>query len=200
LSEDYAAIIAAEFRHIHLTVSDEACEKLTRYCDELERWNRRINLTSLRGEPLVGRLIVEPVWIATDLEMSGVIVDIGSGNGSPAIPIRCCRDVKSMHLVEARTRRAAFLRHLAATLGLRNTHIHRAVFQDVVEEIPSADWITLQAVAPSTELQAAIRKIAKPGATRVLWITSDEAALQQFPDAEKHNLPFSKTSAVLLRL
>src|SRR5262245_7655980 len=113
-----------------LPIPTTACEALATYCQELERWNQKINLTSLVGSNLVRRLVVEPIWIAEDLKIAGNVVDIGSGNGSPAIPIRLYRPLTHLHLVETRSRRAAFLRHLKSTLALKNVDVHRTRFED----------------------------------------------------------------------
>src|SRR5439155_25225745 len=125
--------------------------------------------------------------------------DFGSWYGSPAVPIRLCSNIDSMNLVEARSRRAEFLRHLCAVLQLKNVHVHRAVFEGVLSHIPRPDWVTLQAVAPTEELLQSIREIAK-STTVVVWITANDMAVQYYPHAEKRSVPLSKNCAVRLTL
>src|SRR5205823_4516510 len=91
---------------------------LAAYCEELARWNKKINLTGLSSADMVHRLVTEPVWIGLQLKPAGILADIGSGNGSPAIPLRVVCPFAACHLIEARTKRAAFLRHIATTLKL----------------------------------------------------------------------------------
>ena len=129
-----------------------------------------MNLTSLSGPALVRRLVIEPVWIGDHLSMSGFLADIGSGNGSPAIPLCLTRSIRSAHLIEARTRRSAFLRHLVMTLGI-TAEVHHGRFEQVSCEIPKVDWITLQAVHPTKEIVAQMQQISSP-ATTAVWITS----------------------------
>ena len=45
-----------------------------------------MNLTSLTGSTRIRRLVAEPLWVARQLSPTGRYLDIGSGNGSPAIP------------------------------------------------------------------------------------------------------------------
>jgi 16S rRNA (guanine527-N7)-methyltransferase len=204
LAEDYRSLIRRVFHESapHLALPSGADFKLERYCVELERWNHKINLTALRGELLVCKLILEPIWIAAALDIAGVCVDIGSGNGSPAVPIRIVLGTTLMHMVEARARRAAFLRHVVSALELEHVWIHRAEFESVVDELPVADWITIQAVNPSTALLNAIRRMSKPS-TALLWITSETArnaaAENRFPVSNFVSLPFSQTVAVVIR-
>src|SRR5262249_29501320 len=144
---------------------------LARYCDELVHWNKRINLTGLNGLEMVRRLVVEPVWIGRQLKLQGTMVDIGSGNGSPAVPLHIVCSFKRGYLIEARVRRAAFLRHLTTTLPLTHVMVHRARFEGVLSELGPFDWITLQGLALTSELVDSIRQIAA-ATTNIVWISS----------------------------
>src|SRR5207247_8684869 len=114
--------------------------------DELHRWNKKINLTGLSGIEMVRRLVVEPVWIGLQLKPTGVLADIGSGNGSPAIPLHVVCELQTSHLIEARTKRAAFLRPVATTLKLSGLQVHKARFQEVSKTLGRVDWIPLRVV------------------------------------------------------
>jgi 16S rRNA (guanine527-N7)-methyltransferase len=165
-------ILESELRRFELEISPPQKTALARYCDELVHWNKRINLTGLSGADMVRRLVVEPVWIARQLELSGVLVDIGSGNGSPAIPLHVLSPPRETHLVESRGKRAAFLRHLLSALQLTNVAVHRARFEELAASgTIRADWISIQAVSLTPQLIKSIRQIAKE-TTTVVWITS----------------------------
>src|SRR5262249_48860525 len=129
------------------------------------------NLTSLSGAPLVRRLVAEPVWIARELHLAGSLVDIGSGNGSPAIPFHIASRFLACDLIEARAKRAAFLRHLAVGLKLRGVTVHRGRFEEVASSLKSPNWISLQAVALTKEIIDSIRSMATP-TTTIVWISS----------------------------
>ena len=144
-----ASILQEEFLRLGLSISPEIQEKLETYVRELEHWNRRINLTSLRGVDLVRRLVVEPGWIGTKLQMSGNLMDVGSGNGCPAVPLYVLCGLSRVDLVEARTRRAAFLRHIAKQLGADGIVIHKLRLEDMKEFSVPVDWVTFQGVDPS---------------------------------------------------
>jgi len=59
-----------------------------KYYELLERWNRTINLTSLRNrDAAMDRLLIEPIAASTFLPNRPRLMDIGSGGGSPAIPL-----------------------------------------------------------------------------------------------------------------
>src|SRR5215207_1970212 len=164
--------LGEELSERRIVLSADVCQQLEMYVSELERWNRRINLTSLQGAELRRRLVVEPCWIGNELQMSGTLLDLGSGNGSPGIPLYLSRGFEKAHLVEARTRRAAFLRHIAARLPGDGIVIHKTRIEEM-EAMRDVDWVTLQGVKPNTDLLEACRQ-RFPSTTRVVWITSND--------------------------
>lgn len=166
---------------------------LSSYCEEVERWNKKINLTALSGAPLVRRLVTEPAWIAVRLQMTGSLVDIGSGNGSPAIPFHIICGLRVCNLVEARVKRAAFLRHLGTTLRLPEIKVHRARFDDAVSDLGPTDWISVQAVALTLHLYTQAKRISGPG-TKLLWITSS-GPQDGLPVSKTLKVPFGNTKA-----
>jgi 16S rRNA (guanine(527)-N(7))-methyltransferase RsmG len=168
----YREQLQAEFAAIRLEIPAPEVMRLARYCGEIERWNHRMNLTSLSGRAMVQRLVVEPVWIARELDIRGDVVDIGSGNGSPAIPFAISRDLDSIQMVESRSRRVAFLRHLVAMLEIRTARVHRGRFEEVAVGLAAPDWFTLQGVALTEGLLTTIKAIQRPE-TRVAWITAE---------------------------
>jgi 16S rRNA (guanine527-N7)-methyltransferase len=176
----YRELLESELRKFEIEVDSSQKATLVDYCEELSRWNKKINLTGLSGAALVRRLVVEPVWIGVQLKPEGVLVDIGSGNGSPAIPLQVVANFRKCHLVEARSKRAAFLRHLATALKLNNVEVHRAVFDEITSQLEPPDWVTLQAVAWKTALRDSLQRIAQ-STTTVVWITSAVAETEIQP-------------------
>jgi 16S rRNA (guanine527-N7)-methyltransferase len=194
----YRELIEAELLTFQIELPISQRFALAAYCDELDRWNRRMNLTGLCGQSLVRRLVAEPVWIAQQLQLSGILVDIGSGNGSPAVPVCITRPVQRCHLVEPRIKRAAFLRHLTIALHLTTTAIHRARFEEIAPTLGPSDWITLQALGLTRELAAAMRVIARP-TTTIVWITSGSVRPELTPRSVL-TVPITGTRVFLFQL
>jgi len=99
-------------------------EPLQRYARLLLDWNQRVNLTGARSMPELDRHLADAENLLT-LDWSGVqsVVDIGSGGGLPAIPLALRLARVRFTLVEADKRKAAFLQHVAGTLGLLNVTV-----------------------------------------------------------------------------
>jgi 16S rRNA (guanine527-N7)-methyltransferase len=111
----------------------------------LERWNRRMNLTSVEpGRELVVRHYCESLFFAAQLENHGSsVVDVGSGAGFPGVPIAILKPDSRVSLVESNQRKAVFLRE--ATRHMANVSV---VAQRAETVSHSFDWLVSRAVNP----------------------------------------------------
>lgn len=66
-------------------------------------------LTAVRDPDEARRVHLEDALAAAELVESGPVVDVGSGGGSPGIPIAAARPELRVDLVEAQRRKCAFL-------------------------------------------------------------------------------------------
>jgi 16S rRNA (guanine527-N7)-methyltransferase len=163
-------------------VSVEQAEALAAYLDVLRRWNQRSNLTAFELSPptdaAIDRLIVEPVAAVRRVGSSDrVLVDIGSGGGSPAIPLRVMAPQLRAVLVEARTRKAAFLREVVRQLGLDQTEVENRRFEELAgrsELQGTADLVTVRAVRISSEFWSNTRNMLRPSGRLLMFGTSEE--------------------------
>ncbi len=191
-------VLESELRTFEIELASSQKLALARYCDELVHWNKKMNLTGLSGPEMVRRLVIEPLWIGHQLKPQGILTDIGSGNGSPAIPLHLLCKFLTTHLVEVRARRAAFLRHITTTLKLSGVIVHRARFDSIAADLRPVDWITLQGVAFTEELLNSMRSIATT-TTNVVWISSLATRAPANP-VRTLQVPFTGTRVLLFRL
>ena len=119
--------------------------QLQRHYELLVRWNKILNLTSVRDErEIVERHFLESIFLGSHLPGGSLrIVDIGSGAGFPGVPVGIMRPESSMTLIESHQRKAAFLKEVARELP--NLRVIAARAADVEEEF---DWAISRAVAP----------------------------------------------------
>jgi len=157
-------------------------EQLTAYVELLQRWNERMNLTALDDRDSgLDRLVIEPMIAARHLPTAKPrVIDIGSGGGSPAIPMRLAMRGGSMLMVETKARKAAFLREAVRQLGLKDTRVEASRFESLlaVPELHEAfDVLTLRAVRVEGRVLRGIQAFVKPDGQLLLFRGSrDEPA------------------------
>lgn len=125
--------IEAAFRHANLGLLPKvAYEQMAAYLKILERWNTRLNLTSVRSpNEVVRRHFLECAFAAEKLPAGiATLMDYGSGAGFPGMVIAICRPEISVTLAEAHAKKASFLREVARGLGLQ-TEVYPSRVQDM---------------------------------------------------------------------
>jgi 16S rRNA (guanine527-N7)-methyltransferase len=107
-------------KQIGVACSPSAIEKLAAYSQELIRWNTRTNLTGAKSaEEFVAGPLFDAMTLVPVLKKSmESFVDIGSGGGLPGIPAAIVASLGRVSLVEPRSLRASFLRHIVHFLSL----------------------------------------------------------------------------------
>lgn len=152
--------------HTGVDVDQRQLHQLVVYLTALGRWNRTINLTSLDVDSFpdttLARLIVEPLQATQMLSADvGPWYDLGSGGGSPALPLKVLRPLLSLTMVESKTRKAAFLREVARLMGLASVEVLSSRFADLMTSVPpqSARLVTVRAVRVDSSLTQVVHHL-----------------------------------------
>jgi len=138
VSEAALALAVAE---LGLTLSQQQVADLNTFLQELERWNRVHNLTSVEGEQasidlhLIDSIAILPIMREFLSSTQVQIADLGSGGGLPAIPIAIAQPDWSISLIEAVRKKTAFLQNVKGKLGLTNA----SIYSDRVEQVATQE-------------------------------------------------------------
>lgn len=158
-----------------LALEEERWRRLGQYVALLLRWSERMNLTALDGGGRgLGRLAIEPLLAARHVPpVAAAMLDVGSGGGSPAIPMKIGRPELLLRMVESRARKAAFLRHAVRELELSGVEVENCRYEALAERPgmrDSQDVITVRGVRLE-DAAGGLRSFLKPGG-RVLAFRS----------------------------
>lgn len=100
---------------------------LERYVGLVVSWRARLNLTGVQTEAEAARvLVVDALACLPHLPDRGTVVDLGSGSGTPGVPIAVARPAVRVLLVEASRKKAGFLGVVLRALGLANADVVHA--------------------------------------------------------------------------
>lgn len=182
--KDIAGQITRRSAEARLPISEPLTTALAAYLELLAHWNRTINLTALGLDPLtneaIDRLILEPLAVARHVRPDDrLAVDIGSGGGSPAIPLKLAVPALQMVLVESRTRKAAFLREVVRELSLESVVVENERSEQLATRAElhgKTDLVTIRAVRTDEALLKGAVAFLKPGG-RVFWLTALPGAI-----------------------
>jgi len=155
---------------------------LDRYLQLLARWNAKMNLTAFRldepSDESIDKLLIEPLVAARHLPVRGFsLIDIGSGSGSPGIPLCLASPSASLTLVEAKTRKAVFLSEAVRHLGLRRVGVETARFEQLLTrpELHEAfDIVSVRAVRIEPKTLLTLQAFLKPDG-QIFWFTGTNA-------------------------
>jgi 16S rRNA (guanine527-N7)-methyltransferase len=159
-------------RKAGLDLPPDLSASLERYYELLAKWNAKINLTSFRLEPggqdeAVDRLLIEPVIAARHVPAhASSVIDVGSGGGSPAIPLRLAVPRLHLRMVESKTRKAVFLREAVRELNLGWAEVETSRYEELLarpELHEGFDLLTIRAVRVEPRTLVSLQAFLKPG-------------------------------------
>ena len=204
---DIADVLADRATHAGLAIPEPLADRLTVYYHLLAHWNQKINLTSLSDpDEAVDRLLLEPVAAARHVPSGGTLVDLGSGGGSPAVPLALTLHTTQLVMVESRGRKAAFLREVVRELGIPGI-----VESDRFEEVSRKesynrrfDLLSVRAVRIDVPSLQCISAFLRPGGKAALFRAPDALDVHAHlpstlrPDIAVALLPSSRSVLTLL--
>ncbi len=114
------ALLAELLAGMGLSVPPQTLPAQLRFIDELERWNRRINLTAITDPTeALEKHLVDSLTVLPLLEGDERLLDLGSGGGFPGIPLKLARPGLRVVSVDAAGKKISFQRHVARQLEMK---------------------------------------------------------------------------------
>ena len=162
---------------LSLTIPDSSIEHFCRFFEELKKWNRAINLTAIQDdrEIIVKHFIDSLAGMKViDIEHESEMLDVGSGAGFPAIPIKLVHPNLSIELLEPSEKKGAFLRFAIGSLNLLKASVATAKLENYVIRpgvLRRFDYIVVRAFKVDT-LGAMIGSLLKDEGKVVLYRTA----------------------------
>ncbi len=100
---------------LDIPLKEAQISQLVLYARELEKWNKKVNLTAARNDrELVVKHFLDSMFCgqALDLTRSVQLLDVGSGAGFPGLPLKILNQDLEVWLLEPNQKKTAFLRHI----------------------------------------------------------------------------------------
>lgn len=117
------------------------------FAAELKKWSRKINLTAIRDdEEIAVKHFLDSLTLLKVGALKGHLLDLGSGGGFPAIPLKIvCHDLR-VTAVDAVEKKVLFQRHAARLLGLQGFEaLHVRGEELAAHHAGRFDWVVSRA-------------------------------------------------------
>ncbi len=151
--------------------------------DELEHWNRRINLTAIKDrEQMITAHILDSLAVQPLLRGRRVL-DVGTGAGFPGLPLAIVEPDREFDLIDSNNRKVMFVQHAAGLLGLTNVRAVKARGEDYAPGY-RFDTVIARAVASVPRLvEIAGHHVGEGGVLVALKGRNPAEELESLPDA-----------------
>jgi 16S rRNA (guanine527-N7)-methyltransferase len=142
---------------VGLRIDGQTLDRVDRFLNLLQIWNRRLRLTGDRQRPvLLQKHVIDSLALVPELPAAAVVADLGSGAGFPGIVLGCARPDLPLVLIESRRRAASFLSEAIRTARLPAARVAEMRAEQAARDPALAGRIDL-AVSRALRLDALLR-------------------------------------------
>nr|WP_319492986.1 16S rRNA (guanine(527)-N(7))-methyltransferase RsmG [uncultured Desulfobacter sp.] len=192
-------------------LSPDQIDLLVAHARELQLWNAKMNLTAIKDVRLVAyKHFVDALAAARFLDRPSRIMDIGSGAGFPAVPMKVFCPGLDVTMVDAVRKKVSFLNHVVRTLKLDNIKAVHARVEDLAGDsghFQMYDAVTARGFADLGKLVTLAGPMLAPGG-RIYALKGDHALEEITPELEAqfeitheyYTLPFVDAQRVVVML
>jgi 16S rRNA (guanine527-N7)-methyltransferase len=182
------------------------------YCNLLLKWNKTYNLTAIKNKPeIFERHFLDSISPLPFIPKLSNLLDIGSGGGFPAIPLKICEPSLKITLLDSNRKKINFCESLCIELGLMDVSYQYKRIEEYIQPELKFDVIISRATFSVSKLIQSSALLLKNKDSLIIAMKGlnfskelNEAAHIikkrniKLLNTEKYTLPSSKLSHALL--
>jgi 16S rRNA (guanine527-N7)-methyltransferase len=180
----YDGAKAQELKALGLELAEDQWQQLAEHMALVAEWNDVLSLVSecdvgqLWERHVLDALALAP-WVKAAADVEGLLLDIGSGGGFPAVPLKVAFPKLGVAMIERSTRKAGFLRKVVAALELRRVEIVAEPFRESAGRW-KPDVITARAVEKVERVMRGVLGLVEQGSVWLCQSNVPDSALAGF--------------------
>ena len=150
----------------NIALSPAQLDLLDRYAEILVDYNQKVNLTAITTpEGIEDRHFADSLLFAAQPEVTGQVVDVGTGAGFPGVVAKIYKPDLELTLMEPTGKRVDFLKYLCAELGLTGVEFAKERAEEAARKVwrEQFDVACARAVAALPVLCEYCLPLVKPG-------------------------------------
>ena len=145
-------LLRSGFAARKIFLSQPAEQRFDRYAQLLVEWNEKMNLTAItEPEAITIRHFLDSVSLLTAVELpeGASLIDVGTGAGFPAVPLKIVREDLQVTLLDSLQKRLNFLDAVSNAIALPMTTVHARAEEGARQKTlrEQFDFATARAVA-----------------------------------------------------
>jgi len=170
---DFEKILIDSLDRAGIAVQGLPLDKFNAFYQLLEKWQSSLNLTAIKGlQDIVDRHFCESLLLVEKIEKkNGKLLDFGSGNGFPALPIKIAIPELEIILVEARKKKCHFLNAIIRELDLTKIAVKNKGIKKLSELSGGErfDYYTMRGVGNAVQILAELPSILHSGGKAFIY-------------------------------
>lgn len=196
--ENCSALLKECLDGLGIHLQSDQLDEFNIYLQQLKIWSESVNLTAIttNKEIVIKHFVDSLAGLLPEVIPTGArMLDVGTGAGFPAIPMKIARPDLQVTLVEPVQKKVSFLYSLVGRLRLKDIHVFYGTFQDFLKRFQNEqvfDRITTRALKPEIMLRIGHELLADEGRAIVYHAQSRvEEVNGWFIDKEhRYDLPY----------
>lgn len=159
------------FNKYNIKINEKQAEKFEKYYNFLIEENKKFNLTAITEKKEVFfKHFLDSVLAEKNITKDAKIIDVGSGAGFPAIPLKILRPDLQIVMVDSLNKRVNFLNQVINLLKLCNiSAIHSRAEDYIKKNREKFDFAVARAVAPLNTLLEYLLPYVKVGGKCLIY-------------------------------
>ncbi len=170
------------FSKYNIDLSEEKLEKFEKYYSLLIEYNEKFNITAITNkEEVIIKHFIDSVLGLKYIDKLKM-VDVGSGGGFPAIPLKIMNEDLDLTLIESTGKKANFLEIVAKELNFKNAKIYNERAEDISKKKEfreNFDICTARAVARLNTLTEYCLPLVKVGGKFISYKGNSEEEVKE---------------------
>jgi len=137
-SAEWKTLIIDGAVKLGIEVSEKQAALFGIHAREMMLWNRRTNLTAVTDPfEIAIKHYLDSIAAVPFIKPGVSLLDVGSGGGFPGIPLKIMLPSLRVTLLEARRKRASFLKHVMRFLGIADVNVINDRLEQMNALLPS---------------------------------------------------------------
>ena len=121
---------------LNIELTPDIAQAMLKYMDFMLEWNEKVNLTTITQpeEVIIKHFLDSLTLIATvEIGSNSKIIDVGTGAGFPAIPLKLVRPDIKLTMLDSLGKRVNFLKEACAHVGIKGAECLHGRAEDLAQ-------------------------------------------------------------------